>query len=1423
MMIRQTIALILLLVLASFARAQSPGPGPLTAKEVAQGYRDGYILAKPRAQHLASADAAESREGFKMARKFNRFGGLRLIKVPAGETPQSTIARLLATGRYEFVEPDYTRHITATPNDPSFLQQWALNNTGSNGPGEGIAGADIHAVSAWSTLTNTGPSVIVAILDTGIDLTHADLVANLWQNPQVGTDGYGADEVGINLSHNGNAIGDPSDDNGHGTHVAGIVGAVGNNGTGVAGVAWHTQLMALKFLGSDGNSNGSSGVSDEVTCIDYAIQKGVSVINASFGSSTYSSSEYTAIQTAGNHNIIFVAAAGNSVEDNDLSLFYPAGYVLDNIVAVGASDNRDDAASFTNYGSGLVELAAPGYQILSLYNSGANATATLSGTSMAAPFVTGSLALLKTEFPSDTYRQLINRLLNSVDQNANWTGRTQTGGRLNLANAVTATNNTPFNDLFARRAHLSGTTLTVRANNAGASREAGAGEPLIAGDAGGASLWWDWTAPATGQVTLDTSGSAYGTLVAAYTGTALNALATVAANSTAGTGASAVTFTAQAGTTYEITVDGQSGASGLTELNLAYANDAFATPITLTGASLNLTGTTLGATREGGEPLISGRAGGHSLWYSWRAPKSGQFQVSAFSFDFDPLLAVYTGTTLGGLTGVASNVGGTLNGNAAVPASTCTCTFTAAAGTTYAITIDGSRDSGTTLDAGQFTLSLGDSSWYVSTRDSVTCAPTVGADGTVYVGGDDGYLYATNASGSAKWKANLGGAMDSSAAALSNDGTAIYTGAGSYVFARSTADGSAIWQYSLTAAGPTTVASDGTIYVKDSVNTLYALNPAAASTRVKWTATVPGVSYSAPVIAANGAVYIGSDDATLYAINPATGAANWTFAADGAIFSSPAIDGAGNIYFGTINGTLYAVSPAGVQIWATKAGNGITSSPAIGANGIIYFGGYDRNLYALNPGNGSVAWTYPLGGEVRDSSPAIDANGVVYVGCYDNNVYAINANGSLNRIFASGYLIRSSPVVSGGSLYFGSEDHKLYAFPIAANAATSPWPMFLHSQARTGRSPGTVALSLTSAAIAAGHSFSLSAAASGVTAPTYQWYLNGVAIAGATDPILLVSGATLANAGVYTCTATGSSGSVTSGAATVTVGTTSSPGYLINLSARANVGAGNDILIGGFATGGAGTKQLLIRGAGPALSNFFGTAVLPTPQLTLLDGGAVVASNLGWANPPIPGPSAANDSPLTAATATLMNNTGAYPYQVGSTDAAMVVTAPTGNGTAQVSGVGGATGIALVEFYDADAGTPTSRLVNISARAEVGTGNNILIGGFAVGGATAETVLIRAVGPGLNDLLPGSFPLSSVLNQPVLTVLQGGTVIASNTVWGGDATLAAVFPTVGAFSLNAAHQDSVLLLTLLPGNYTAQVSGLNSGTGIALCEIYEVP
>lgn len=304
------------------ARAAAPNPADgLSAREIAQGYGDGRVLAKPRREMLPMIDQVERAEGLSPRARFPRFGGVAVLGLAPGDSVAAAVKRLRATGRYEYVEPDYLRRATAVvPNDPKFASQWALHNTGANG---GLAGADINAEAGWGTATDAS-GVIVGILDSGALTTHEDLAANLWANPSPGTttaysDGSGSiQETDSANGLNGVAhTGAPTDDNtdGHGTHVSGIVGAVGNNALGVCGVAWKVQLMELKFL----NSAGMGTLSNELPCIEYAIAHKVSVINASFGSQGLSLSEMDAIQSAGKAGIIFVCAAGNSAENIDIS------------------------------------------------------------------------------------------------------------------------------------------------------------------------------------------------------------------------------------------------------------------------------------------------------------------------------------------------------------------------------------------------------------------------------------------------------------------------------------------------------------------------------------------------------------------------------------------------------------------------------------------------------------------------------------------------------------------------------------------------------------------------------------------------------------------------------------------------------------------------------------------------------------------------------------------------------------------------------------------------------------------------------------------------------------------------------------------------------------------------------------------------
>lgn len=320
------------------------------------------------------------------------------------------------------------------PNDPMFSEQWSLNNTGQRG---GKNKADIDALQAW-TRTRGSSKVIVAVLDSGVDYTHPDLISNIWVRP-AHLDVYTDDHLGIiDDRHGYNAVtnsGDPMDDNGHGTHCAGIVGAEGGNDLGIAGVNWEIQIMPLKFM----NANGSGTTKDAIEAINYVIDRkragvNVRVINASWGSPMRSRALEDAIRKAGEEGILFVAAAGNSSTDADRLPQYPAGYDLPNVISVAALNRNDELASFSNYGAKRVHIAAPGVEILSTWLRGGFEEH--SGTSMASPVVAGVAALILSIEPDIPMGELRRRLLRSADPLESLNGKVSSGGRLNAAKSV---------------------------------------------------------------------------------------------------------------------------------------------------------------------------------------------------------------------------------------------------------------------------------------------------------------------------------------------------------------------------------------------------------------------------------------------------------------------------------------------------------------------------------------------------------------------------------------------------------------------------------------------------------------------------------------------------------------------------------------------------------------------------------------------------------------------------------------------------------------------------------------------------------------------------------------------------------------------------------------------------------------------------
>lgn len=328
-------------------------------------------------------------------------------------------------GLLAYAEPDYIARLNAVPDDTNWGDLWGLRQ--------------IDAVEAWDTVTGSS-NITVAVIDTGVDLDHPDLEANLWRNAAEinGTEGvdddgngYPDDAFGWDFAEDDSVPEPANDDDVHGTHCAGTVGAVGNNQRGVAGVCWTVQLMALR----GGSTADGLAQSDTAAAVRYASDNGADVISASYGGIGFSQTARAAIEYANEQGVLFVAAAGNDGSNNDTVPQYPAGYNLPNIISVAATDQNDQLADFSNYGKTSVDLAAPGVDILSTVPGGTYDS--LQGTSMATPHVAGAAALLLSADPVLTHLQVRQALLETVDRTDELASKTVSGGRLNVLSLIT--------------------------------------------------------------------------------------------------------------------------------------------------------------------------------------------------------------------------------------------------------------------------------------------------------------------------------------------------------------------------------------------------------------------------------------------------------------------------------------------------------------------------------------------------------------------------------------------------------------------------------------------------------------------------------------------------------------------------------------------------------------------------------------------------------------------------------------------------------------------------------------------------------------------------------------------------------------------------------------------------------------------------
>jgi subtilisin family serine protease len=412
---------------ANGAPSRPPAPVRAVPGELLVGFTS-------RSTPAGRADALAA-VGARRLRSFSAIDGA-LVSLGAGSRAEA-IARLERDPRVAYAEPNFL--LRAAPNDPSLQQLWGLDNFGQTvNWTAGTPDADIDAVEAWSVSTGS-PDVVVAVIDTGVDLSHPDLAANIWVNP--GEDCPGCRTNGADDDGNGfvddwrgwdfvNGDNNPTDDQGHGTHVSGTIAGVGNNGLGVVGVTWTTKIMPLKFLGADG----SGSTADAISAILYANANGAPILNNSWGGGEFSQALLDAIEQTDASGGLFVAAAGNDFTNTDVTPFYPSGYEVPSLVSVGATDAFDRKAWFSNYGARTVDLGAPGTNIYSTWRSGSYRFA--DGTSMAAPHVSGAAALARAAFPGATAIGLKALLLRSVDSVAALAGTSRTGGRLNVDHAV---------------------------------------------------------------------------------------------------------------------------------------------------------------------------------------------------------------------------------------------------------------------------------------------------------------------------------------------------------------------------------------------------------------------------------------------------------------------------------------------------------------------------------------------------------------------------------------------------------------------------------------------------------------------------------------------------------------------------------------------------------------------------------------------------------------------------------------------------------------------------------------------------------------------------------------------------------------------------------------------------------------------------
>lgn len=571
--------------------------------------------------------------------KFKPRAGYNPVLSDPADLLKEKIIELEKSGLFYYVQPDYVYKTTLNAEDPSFVDgsMWGHSNTGQNG---GIANADADVDLAWDYTTGSD-EVVVAVIDTGVRYTHQDLAEQMWSNTaEIPANGIDDDNNGwVDDIHGINAIqdsGDPLDVDDHGTGVAGVIGAQAND-VGIVGVAWDVQIMGLKFLTAFGGLD-----SDGIECIDYAVEMGADIINASWGGGPYSQALFDSISNAQNNGVLFVAASGNDGLNTDIFPHYPSNYDLDNVISVAAMDRFDRLANFSNYGNITTDIAAPGVEI---YTTGSGDPSDsggsvlppdedydfFDGTSFAAPYVTGVAALIKSLFPDSLAKEIKDRILSSAVPSPAFASKVGTNGRLNAFDAL---NIEPDGVLevtvnpSSQSVLLLGTTQTIVVR---VTDLVGVPDATVTG------------ALSSGQSVVFTNDGVSPDIKAG------DALYTAE-----------VTLPPSAGD-IELILSIEAPLKQGGDVSVSYTlvppppNDDFNKAIKIAPTGGEFITNNQFATNEEGEPYHGGfLKSNHSLWWSWSPDSNGPAIIDTAGSSFDTVISVYSGNSLDKLQLVAT-------------------------------------------------------------------------------------------------------------------------------------------------------------------------------------------------------------------------------------------------------------------------------------------------------------------------------------------------------------------------------------------------------------------------------------------------------------------------------------------------------------------------------------------------------------------------------------------------------------------------------------------------------------------------------------------------------------------------------------------------------------------------------------------------